>query len=288
MEEVFIGSEALAAGLVTPYQLRAHHRREFPDVYGPKGGPVTVHSRARGAFLWSKRRAVITGVAASALHGARWVDDGVTVEINYPNNKAPNGVLSRHETLHDDEVQTLAALSVTTVTRTAFDLARRGTKDEVRKKAVARLDALANATRFEIDDVAALASRHPNLSGVRLISEVLDLVDAGAQSPKETWLRLLLVEAGFPCPRTQIPVLGRNGRPRYYLDMGWEAVMVAVEYDGEHHRKERATYTNDIERSEYLRDVGWLVIRVVADNRPAEIIHRTSRAWASRQTSVRP
>lgn len=103
-------------------------------------------------------------------------------------------MLSRHETLHDDEVQTLAALPVTTVARTAFDLARRGAEDEVRKKAVARLDALANATQFEIDDVAALASRHPNLSGVRLISEVLDLVDAGAQSPKETWLRLLLVE----------------------------------------------------------------------------------------------
>lgn len=285
---MFIGSEAMAAGLVTPYQLRAHHQREFPDVYWRRGGePPTIRGRARGAFLWSKRRAVITGVAASALHGARWVDDCVTIEINYPNNKAPKGVISRHETLHDDEVQTLAALPVTTVARTAFDLARRGTKAEVRKEAVARLDALANATRFKIDDVAALASRHSNLRGVRLIPEVLDLVDAGAQSPKETWLRLLLVEAGFPRLRTQIPVLGRNGRPRYYLDMGWEEVMVAVEYDGEHHREDRATYTNDIERSEYLRDVGWLVIRVVVGNRRLEIIERTRRGWASRQTSVR-
>ncbi len=31
-------------------------------------------------------------------------------------------------------------------------------------------------------------------------------MDAGAQSPKETWLRLLLIDAGFPRPQTQIPV----------------------------------------------------------------------------------
>jgi hypothetical protein len=27
----------------------------------------------------------------------------------------------------------------------------------------------------------------------------------GAQSPKETWLRLLLIQAGLPRPQTQIP-----------------------------------------------------------------------------------
>ena len=63
-----------------------------------------------------------------------------------------------------------------------------------------------------------------------------DLVDEGAQSPKETWLRLLLIEAGFPRPQTQIPVLAPDGYPRYYLDMGWPEFMVAVEYDGEQHR----------------------------------------------------
>jgi hypothetical protein len=52
-----------------------------------------------------------------------------------------------------------------------------------------------------------------------------------AESPKETWLRLLLVRNGYPRPRTQIPVLSPDGRHWYYLDMGWEDRMLAVEYD---------------------------------------------------------
>ncbi|MET0699266.1 MAG: hypothetical protein ABWY93_06330 [Mycobacterium sp.] len=283
MQRVFIGSEAIAAGAVTKYQLRAHFQRVFPDVYAHGSGPLSVRERTTAAVLWSRRLGVVTDLAASALHGARWVSDQAPIELNYSNNKAPKGIVSRDETLLDDEVQTLRGLTVTTLQRTAFDLARRGTVGE----AVARLDALANAAQFRVDDVLDLLSPHPNLSGVRRVPEVLDLVDGGAQSPKETWLRLLFIDAGFPRPRTQIPVLGRDGRPRYYLDMGWEDVMIAAEYDGEHHRVDRYTYTNDIERSEYIHEVGWRMIRVVATNRRADIIERIRRAWASRQNSAR-
>ena len=55
---------------------------------------------------------------------------------------------------------------------------------------------------------------------------------AGAQSPKETWLRLVLIQAGLPRPQTQIPVYDEFGEVIAYLDMGWEDVKVAVEYDG--------------------------------------------------------
>jgi hypothetical protein len=285
MRRVFLGSESVAAGEVTKYQLRAHYQRVFPDVYAHGDGPLSVEDLALAAFLWSRRRAVVTGVAASALYGAKWVDAQKTpIELNYPNNKSPQGIVTRDETLLDDEVQTLHGLPVTTLQRTAFDLARRGTV----RQAVARLDALANATRFTKNhDVFELLPRHPRLGGVRRVPKVLDLVDAGAQSPKETWLRLLLIEAGFPRPRTQIPVLSANGRPRYYLDMGWEEVMVAVEYDGEHHRTNRDTYTNDITRSDYIHDLGWRMIRVVAGMRRSEIIEKTRRAWSLRQNSAR-
>lgn len=231
-----------------------------------------------GAYLWSRRRGVVSGVAASALHGAKWVDPQTPIELNYPNNKSPQGIVARNETLFAEELQTLHGLPVTTLQRTAFDLARRGTI----KQAVARLDALANATRFNADDVLDLTPRHARVSGLPRIPRVLNLVDAGAQSPKETWLRLLLIEAGFPRPRTQIPVLSPSGRPLYYLDMGWENVMIAVEYDGEHHRTNRDTYTNDVNRSDYIHDLGWRIIRVVAGHRRSEIIEKTRRAWSLR------
>ena len=97
-------------------------------------------------------------------------------------------------------------------------------------------------------------------------------------------MRLLLIGAGQPKPRTQIPVFDDYGRPRYYLDMGWEDVMVAVEYDGQHHR-ERAVFANDIIRAEFIAERRWKRVRVVAGQRRSEILDRVARASAA---GVRP
>ncbi|MCV7214496.1 hypothetical protein H7J51_04255 [Mycobacterium crocinum] len=283
MQRVFIGSAAVAAGELTRYELRAHCRRIFPDVYAYGTGELSIRDRAMAAVLWSRGRAVVTGVAASALHGAKWVDALAPIDLNCQNNKAPPGIVCRAETLLDDEVHPIPGLPVTTLPRTAFDLARRGTMTQ----AVTRVDALANSTRLAFDDVLDLLPRHPNLRGVRRVPAIMDLADAGSQSPRETWLRLLLIAAGFPRPETQIPVLRADGRSQYFLDMGWRDVMVAVEYDGEQHRLDRGIYRNDRTRSEYIADVGWRRIRVVAGDQPDDIIERTTRAWTSSQTSGR-
>lgn len=149
-------------------------------------------------------------------------------------------------------------------------------------QAVARLDALANATDFKVDDVMELARRHPRTRGLRQLDQALDLVDAGAQSPKETWLRLLLIDAGFPRPQTQIPVLDVDGYPRYFLDMGWEDKMLTVEYDGQQHRTSSSQFAKDVERLEYIRHVGWTHIRVLAGQRGCDVIRRVHRAWGPR------
>ena len=64
-----------------------------------------------------------------------------------------------------------------------------------------------------------LAKRYQGARGLRRLRVALPLVDAGAQSPKESWLRLLLVDAGLPAPTTQIPVLD-GYRVVALLDMG--------------------------------------------------------------------
>ena len=272
---VLLGSEALAAGTVTRYDLRVAYRRVLPDVYAARSGSLTLTDRTVAAWLWSRRRAVICGLAAAALHGARWVADDVAIELNYANNKAPAGLIARQESLLDDEVLWLNEIRVTTVERTAFDLARRSPVN----RAVERLDALARATQFKGADVLTLAERHRHVRGLRRVAKVLDFVDEGAQSPKETWLRLLLLDAGFPRPQTQIPVLAPDGYPRYFLDLGWTDVMVAVEYDGEQHRTDATQYRGDVARSEYLESLGWRRIRVLAGDRPTDIVRRVERVW---------
>jgi hypothetical protein len=203
------------------------------------------------------------------------VADDIAIDVNWPDRKPPPGVVTRKDVLLPDEVGVRHGMPVTTVERTAFDLARRGAVG----RAVERLDALARVTNFKPVDVLRLGERHAHVRGLRRLSLVLGLVDAGAQSPKETWLRLLLINEGFPPPQTQIPVLGPDGYPRYFLDMGWSEVMVAVEYDGEQHRLDRDTYRLDLIRSEYLARVGWRRVRVIAGDRRPDIVRRVQCVW---------
>lgn len=276
--EAFRASEALAARALTRHALAADHRRLLPDVHAPRRAELSLDERIACAWLWSKRNAVITGLAASALHGAKWVDSAVPIELNHPHNKSPAGVITRRDTLLEGEIVRLRGMAVTSVARTAFDLARRGP----RGVALERLDALARATGFRPGEVLEVLDAHPRVRGRVRVPGLLDLVDAGAQSPKETWLRLLLIDAGFPRPQTQIPVPAPDGYPRYFLDMGWPELMVAAEYDGEQHRTDPAQYRNDVLRSEYIESLGWRRARILAGHRRGEIVSRVERLGVPR------
>jgi very-short-patch-repair endonuclease len=266
--------------MLSRHQLRTQYRAVLPNVYLPKHAQLSLEQRIAAAWLWTSREATIAGAAAAALHGAKWIDDGITIELIHPNTRPPRGVLTRRDVLLDGEVTAIAGLAVTTPERTAFDIGRR----DPPRVAVARLDSLARATGLRLDGVGYIARRHPGSPGLRRLETALELVDPGAQSPRETYLRLLLIEAGLPRPQTQIPVL--TGEETYYLDMGWEDCMVAVEYDGEQHRDDPWQYRKDIRRLEMLQRLGWIVIRVVAGDHPAAILRRVRRAIAARKSSV--
>ena len=59
------------------------------------------------------------------------------------------------------------------------------------------MDALLRATGIGPEKALAIAARHRGARGLRQLETVLGLVDAGAQSPRESWLRLTLIEAGI-------------------------------------------------------------------------------------------
>ncbi|WP_422744508.1 hypothetical protein ACN27E_21355 [Mycobacterium sp. WMMD1722] len=279
MGEPFIGSEAVAMGLVTKSALRRHYTRLYRDVYIEPGIVLTAERKAHAAWLWSRRNAVVAGFSAAALHGSRWVNASRPAELLHDNRHRLPELRIWGDRLDDDERQLIAGVPVTTPARTALDLAcwyPRGT-------AVAAIDALARAVDLKMADVDLLTERYRGRRGIGQAIATLSLIDSGAQSPKESWLRTVLVEAGLPRPTTQIPVYDDDCRPFAFLDMGWEDVMVAVEYDGEQHRIDRKQYTWDIRRQERIERCGWLVVRVVADDREADIIRRV-RAARSRRT----
>lgn len=200
------------------------------------------------------------------------------MELLHTNRRTPPGILTHADRVEEDEIEFLAGMPVTSPARTALDF---GCWYPL-MTAVAGIDALAGATEIKAADVELLARRYAGRRGIARARHAVSLFDPGAQSPKESWLRLVLIEAGLPRPQTQIAVVNEFGSAFAYLDMGWEEIRVAVEYDGEQHRNDRRQYTWDVRRLEMLERLGWIVIRVLAGDRPAEIVRRVRAALARR------
>ena len=232
--------------------LRTKYVKLHHNVYAPNGLELSATDRAIAAWLWSRRSATLVGHSAAAVHGTQWLPDDIPAELARVRQPAPHGIVIHSGTLADDELCLRASIDCTTAARTAYDLGRRVPGDT----AIIRIDALLNATGCMVADIERIADRYAGARGIRRLRTVLDLVDGGAESPKETELRLLLVRDGLPRPVTQIWV----GRRR--IDMGWPPWKVGVEYDGEHHWTNPRAYAEDIERLEYLAAQGWTIVRV--------------------------
>lgn len=277
-----MASEALAAGTVTRNDLRRRYVKLHRNVYARRGLELTALDRATAAWLWSGREGVLVGNSAAAVLGAKWLSPDAPAEIGRVRYPSPPGIVVRSGAIADDELRAVGEITCTTPDRTAYDLGRRLVPLE---RAVVGIDALLHATHVSACAVGALALRYPGARGIRRLREALALIDAGAESPQETRLRLLLVRSGLPRPVTQIPVRDDHGRVVRRIDMGWPQWMVGVEYDGEHHFTDPDAYAGDIERLEFLADRGWRIVRVSSRQlrwQPQAVVVRVNRAIAAR------
>jgi Protein of unknown function (DUF559) len=277
LDRPFRGTEALAAGIVTPHRLRTDFEMVHRNVYVRRGQKLTPVTRAVAAWLWSGRSATVAGLSAAALHRTAWIDDWLPAELNRRNRDKARGIILHSDTLDDEETCVRDGIRLTTPARTAFDLGRR----KGLTAAVIRIDALMHATELKVADVELLAERHRGARGLVQLRQALDLVDGGAESPYETKTRLVLIGSGLPRPQTQIEVLNIWGAVLARIDMGWEQCKVGVEFDGAQHWTDPAQRTWDIDRLAELEARGWTIIRVSADmlrRRPHVVVARIRSA----------
>ena len=277
----FRASEALTAGRVTRDGLHRRHVLVYPGVWVGRDVELTARLRAEAAWHWSRRQGVLTGLSASAVHGAKWIDAGESAELVHTNRRTPAGLVVHADTLLPGEVTRVAGMRLTTPQRTVFDLSRR-LKGVA---AVQRIDALMNATQIKAEDVEPMIAAHPRVWGLGELRRTLPLVDGGAESPYESLTRYLLVQRGFPKPETQIVVLDEYGEIFAVLDMGWREYGVGVDFDGAHHWTDSRRRNWDVERYGYLPELGWIDIRVSAGilhNRVEWLYDRVGAALISR------
>lgn len=208
----FRSTEMLSTGAVTEHYIRTRYRQLYPGICVPREVEVSATQRAYSAWLWTGRRGVIAGLAASAVHGAKWVEAGVVVDLIHRHHKTARGLRIHRDTLMDNEIDRIEGIAVTSPARTAFDVGRWLPQ----AGAVERIDALMAATGLLTEQVEDVMKKHKGVRGLARLRSVLALVDGGSESPQETRTRLALSEIGFSAAtdaNTGVQSLRRFHRP---------------------------------------------------------------------------
>ena len=123
--------------------------------------------------------------------------------------------------------------------------------------------------------------------GTRIGTRLIDLATGRAESPQESWLLRRVVDLGFPVPEANLPVLDIDGRELYRLDLGWEELRIALEYNGyaAHAGREEA----DEARRRNIEQRGWIVIDADREDRrsASRLEKELDEAFMARGVDVR-
>jgi len=284
-EGAFRGSEAVAAGLLTPNQLRGpRFRRLYPDVYVRSGdAEPDLHLRSCAAYRYVEGHGVLGGWSAATLLKALCVPADAVPEVVVEHDvRTRPGLLVRRGVVAPGDRRWAGECLVTSPLVTAWDLARR--LDLV--DAVVVLDALARVGApgrppFRPEELLALRARRAGARGCRGLDEVVRLADPRAASPPETRMRLALTFAGIP-PRVQYSIRDRFGRMTF--DLAYPEARLGVEYDGEVHR---SLGYDDRRRDLRAGAVGWHVMRFGASGVSTTVEQAVSLISAQRRERLR-
>jgi len=138
------------------------------------------------------------------------------------------------------------------------------------------------ATLQELRDSVAAGKRH---RGIRRLRNALPRVRTGVESPKETEVRLIVVDAGLPEPVTNFTIRDSAGHHVARIDLAFLDYRVGLDYEGDVHRLDLRQFRKDITRVEDVRDLDWRLIRLTADDLAAggrTVVARTERNLRAR------
>jgi hypothetical protein len=247
--------------LIREGRLRAVVRGVYVDATVPDDLP----SRAEALHLRLPPDAVVCRRTAAWLLGVDGAGPGedratLPVECAVPTGRTPvrrPGVIGVAAP-PDREIVTVDGIPCTTPTRTAVDVLR-WCPPHV---GLAAVDIMAARRLVEVEQVQAKVEEFAGDPGVRRARYLASLIEPLTQSKGETWLRLRMVDAGFPRPRAQIPVVSPWG-DLALLDLGWDEERVAVEYDGEEFHSTPAQRAHDRWRRDWIeRERHWRLLAV--------------------------
>ena len=243
-----------------------------------------METRIRAVALASREDALFWGPSAALLldlpipfrleGGPVWV----MVPKDMPRPRR-SGVTARQADVVDWEVAVVRELRVTSPARTFVDLAA--------MLSITDLAAVGDAamrrwgvTPHELDRVIRRRLRYNGKVKARYVAPLLN---ARAESAQESRLRMIVIGDGLPEPSVNLVIRDEGGQFLARCDLGYEEWQIAVEYDGAVHASE-GRRQSDATRRTLLRQHGWYVVEIVADDLrfPQRAIAKVRAALRSR------
>lgn len=225
----------------------------------------------RAAVAKQRTPAVVSHASAAAMHGLPlWDIDLERVHLTQDGESGGHRSERRHlhrSTLTGDQITAIAGIAVTSVARTVVDVAR--TVDFARAVAVG--DAALNNALTTRDELIAEAMRLRGKHGGGRALTVVHALDHRAESPGESWSRIIMNRDDLPAREMQ-RVIRADGRFLARVDFYFDRYGIAGEFDGEIKFRGRSNTPNDArspeevawdekKREDLLREFGLEVMR---------------------------
>lgn len=254
-------------------------RRVLHGVYVDASAEDTVDLRLAAARKVIAPGSVVRDRTAAWLHGVDvfgYAEGAVLppIETCVLPDRSPTtrqGVDGRRRDLLPRDLMVLGGLTVTTPLRTALDLGCH----LKRMMALAALDQFKNKHGLTDPELLGELPRFRGRRGVCQLRPLIPLSDPRAESVRESWTRLAIIDEGLPVPELQYWIV--IGCVQVWrLDHAYPRHKVAVEYNGEEwHDRTEEQRENNRKRIAWLERNGWIVIVV----RKADFIPGYRGTW---------
>jgi hypothetical protein len=148
-------------------------------------------------------------------------------------------------------------------------------------------DAILRASLATTAELMSAVEANAGRRGCIRARGLISVLNPSAESIMESVLRLLLLDAGLPAPEVNGNVYDSFGEFLARADLLYRAAKVIIEYDGDHHRLDRAQFARDVRRGSDLAAAGYLVLRFTAADvlgRPHAVVAAVRSALAQRSS----
>ncbi|MFB9904698.1 hypothetical protein [Allokutzneria oryzae] len=242
------------------------------------GDPRTM---AAAALMAIGGGAVLSGFTAASMYGCAAADTH-QVHVTVPYSRWPRsrpGLVIRHSRFATDDVVELDGLPVLAPDLVFSELLCTGP----RPTALACADQLMRSLPGDLQPVFREQMHHrldrrDDRRGVSGAHAMVDLITERVETPQESWLRLLVVDHGFPLPESQYEVRDRDGTPLRRVALAWPELRIALAYSGPDRRP--LDSARDAGQDRALSRKGWISVRAGAADLRAPTALMT-RLWAA-------